>query len=302
MKERMLFRSPKLFPKSEWGVAFVETVIALPLFLLLVFGCYAAAVWFNTTSSLSSAVPRAQLAAGTRGKIAVVPNQVAMMIEDWKNGDQTIPRPELLSLLVSPGLDASTAITNLDLIATSSCTSQNGSEGVSFGGGTAAGGGNGSGGSSGGGSLEGGENGHGAEMGQGGSLGGASGINHGLGNYNLCPYHHFKELPSHYILTWIYIAESMRLSVGDSLRYPWNPTDPPGLFCSFIPPNQTTAGGSSVEWSLNAVVCDIGPNIPGLGAINRLIAMLSRNDTQSAKALTITVANWTSVDNAINGT
>ena len=276
--------------REQYGVAFTEAIIALPLFLLLVFGCYAAAIWFNTTASLSSAVPRAQLAAGTRGKVAVVPNQIVMMIEEWKGGIDVEPRPELLSLLVSPGIDPSLAMTYLDRIATSSCTDS----ADTLGGGNAGGGG------------EGGE-GEGGGVGGEGGLGhsgpyGAGHIHNGLGNLTHCPFAHFKELPTHYILTWIYIAESMRLSVGDSLRYPWNPSEPPGLFCSFIPPNEAAAGSNPLEWSMNAVVCEVGPNIPGLRAINRMIAMLSRNEGGSEKALTITVANWTSVDNAINGT
>ena len=259
------------------GVAFTEAVIALPLFLLLVFGCYAAAIWFNTTASLSAAVPRAQLAAGSRGKVALVPNQIAMMIDQWKAGTDTVPRSELLSLLASPGIDSSMVMLNLDRIATSSCSEPNGSNGGGGGGGV------------------------GGEHGVMDPLG-AGGIHGALGNLTDCPYQHFKELPTHYILTWIYIAESMRLSIGDSLRYPWNPAEAPGLFCTFIPPNRLLLGENPLEWSLNAVVCEVGPDIPGIGVINRMIAKLSGTQSTNTRALTITVANWTSVDNAVNGT
>ena len=265
---------------NQAGVAFTEAVIALPLFLLLVFGCYAAAVWFNTTASLSTAVPRAQLAAGSRGKVAIVPNQVAMMVEQWKSSPEAMPRAELMALLVSPGIDSFFAMTNLDQIATSSCSDPNNSEGGGFSGGEGSVGG-----------------GHGAM-----NPGGAGGVNNANGNLTYCPYQHFKELPTHYILTWIYIAESMRLSIGDSLRYPWNPAEAPALFCSFIPPNRPLGSANPLEWSLNAVVCEVGPNIPGINAINRMIALLSGSRSESSQRLTITVANWTSVDNAINGT
>lgn len=100
----------------------------------------------------------------------------------------------------------------------------------------------------------------------------------------------FQKLPPEYIYTIIYIHQTVRQSLGDSVRYPCNPNDPDGagcLLCSFLNPETFTAQpnlqynvghpGEPPPTNLIAVECSYRPATFLLTPLVKMLSMVSPN-------------------------
>ena len=94
----------------ESGVALIETIIVLPLFLILVFFFIWLGSALNAKAALTSAVGQAVRLAITRGNEFTIPTPLFAVVDEWQNSTEVIP-PSALTEVLCHGIEPDKCIT-----------------------------------------------------------------------------------------------------------------------------------------------------------------------------------------------